>query len=109
MKQKFLCIRPLHGEAFDGDFADPAEIEAFDADEAAHDFCEVSFADWSYPKGPIIVLVRDPDGIVTEFQVEISYEPVFHAFACEPTSKQCEHRHVLDGRCIRCMKPMANA
>ncbi len=101
MKETYLCLAPDQ-DGYD-DFEDAHEIESYDAEGAANDFCEQRFGDWEHPRGPIHVLVRCPDGVVVEVEVTVDYEPTFHCCEVELGPKHCEHRHKRrDGFCPEC-------
>lgn len=102
MTETFRCIRADMHENFDDD---GEGIGAWDAEDAAHDYVEKSYSDWSYPKGPFPILVRDDVGVVVEVMVFVEYAPCFHAHEqLVDHPEECNHKYRYKGRCSGCQK-----
>ena len=71
---KFLCWCPDMGH--EDPEEDGEEFDSYDAGEAARDYVEKHFSDWSYPRDSD-VLVRNPAGIVFAVNVTVESVPSF--------------------------------
>jgi hypothetical protein len=54
------------------------EVEAFDAEDAANDYMDANFP-YEDSGGPFEVEVKSPDGVISLWEVEVEFEPIFHA------------------------------
>lgn len=89
------------------DWEDAYEVDGFEARAAAVDWLEGHFADMSYPKGPVYVLVKDDADVVVSVCLTIEYTPDFHGTtAVFDRPRECLHDLVARGHCVRCQREM---
>ena len=68
------------------------EVDAWDAEDAAQDYCEERYSDWEYPQGPLDIEVKDEDGIIVLMRVSVEMVPSFHASDVEYEPRRaCTH------------------
>ena len=73
----YQCAEPMNGEVDDWRTA-----HARDAEDAAKDYCRLADGDGDYSivrSGSTEVWVKDPDGTVTQWDIEAESEPVYTA------------------------------
>jgi formylmethanofuran dehydrogenase subunit E len=70
---------------------DAREIEAWDHKSAAEKFSSKFFADLDYPKS-LDLAIKDSEGKIEYFAIEVESEPIFRATQCSPIiCSECKH------------------